>query len=466
MIVMKFGGTSVEDCESIRRVVDIIKGRMKLKPVIVVSAMGKSTSKLLQAVSALAGGNCKESFSILADLKQYHVNEARLLIKNTVERRAFRLIKEYFDDLQRLLGGLSLLGEIPPSRLDKILSYGELLSSAIVADALIDAGIRARLLDSRDFIKTDNCFGAASPIFELTNSRIREVLTPIIENKEVPVIQGFISSTCDGLTTTLGLQGSDYTAGIVGAALGADDIQIWTDVSGLMTADPAIYEGARTVKACTFAEVAELTHFGASLLHPKAIHPAAEENIAVHIYNSRRPDAVGTAITSKLAKCLNPIKSIAYERSVSIMSIGKKATNGSGADSLEHLLKALDEGLGRWHVASLFTAVLATSIVIAFEATALNCDGGRALIDDMSKLGRVRVEADKAVVTLVGEGLRSDMTMASRLVRTLDKIGLEVMLHALSPITINLIVNKRTVETVIARLHAELFEKVDVHAFV
>src|ERR1700730_3193334 len=234
MIVMKFGGTSVEDAPSIERVAEIIRARLHLNPVVVIWAMGKTTRKLLQAAEASAAGDNRSTLRIIADLKTRHVSEARRLVSKSEARDVFPLIEEHFDELKKLLEGLAILGEVPPRGLDKILAYGELLSSAVLTDALIERGIPARLFDARELIKTDDRFGAASPLFEVTNQNIREALTGAIESNVVPVLQGFIGSSRDGATTTLGFEGSDYTATIVGAALDADDIQIWKDVSGLM----------------------------------------------------------------------------------------------------------------------------------------------------------------------------------------------------------------------------------------
>src|SRR5205085_6458455 len=342
MIVMKFGGTSVEDAASIERVTEIIKARLSLRPVVVVSAMGKTTRKLLQAAEASAAGDRSTTLAVVAELKTRHLSEARTLVKSTAERAVFSIIDRHFDELKKLLEGLAILGEVPSRGLDKILAYGELLSSAIVADALAERGVPARLLDAREFVITDDRFGGASPLFDLTNAKTRDSITPVIEAGEVPVIQGFIGATREGATTTLGFEGSDYTAAIVGAALGADDIQIWKDVSGLMTTDPRIFAEARTVKACTFAEAADLTYCGAKVLHPKAIHPAARQNIPVHIYNSKRPDATGTAISATAPRCANLIKSIAYKRPITVIHAkGESISNGTRAVAPEEFLNAL-----------------------------------------------------------------------------------------------------------------------------
>src|SRR5215208_5281260 len=211
MIVMKFGGTSVEDAASIERVSEIIRERLQLRPVVVVSAMGKTTRKLLQAAEASAAGDNRATLAIIADLKTRHVSEARRLVKSSSEREVFPLIEKFFDELKKLLEGLAILGEVPSRGLDKILSYGEMLSSAIVADAMAERGINARLLDSREFIKTDDRFGGASPLFDITNREARRSIAPVIDEGGVPVIQGFIGSTREGATTTLGFEGSDYT---------------------------------------------------------------------------------------------------------------------------------------------------------------------------------------------------------------------------------------------------------------
>ena len=326
MIVMKFGGTSVEDAPSIERVAEIIRARLSLKPVVVVSAMGKTTRKLLQAAEASAAGDSKTTLGLVAALKTRHLSEARRLVKHSDGREVFSLAENHFDELKKLLEGLAVLGEVPPRGLDKILAYGELLSSALLTDALFERGIPARLFDARELIKTDDRYGSASPLFEVTDQLIREAIRPATENGVVPVVQGFIGSSRDGATTTLGFEGSDYTATIIGAALDAEDIQIWKDVSGLMTADPAIFPGARTVKVCSFAEAADLTYFGAKVLHPKAIYPAARKNTPVHIYNSKQPDAA--ARRSRPRPCDARIRSSRSHIKVRSRSSARRTTVG------------------------------------------------------------------------------------------------------------------------------------------
>ncbi|MFY9573746.1 MAG: aspartate kinase, partial [Blastocatellia bacterium] len=393
MIVMKFGGTSVEDAPSIERVAEIIRARLSFKPVVVVSAMGKTTRKLLQAAEASAAGDSRTTLGIVADLKTRHTSEARRLVKKSEGREVFALIDKHFDELKKLLEGLAILGEVPPRGLDKILAYGELLSSAVLADALSERGIPAALLDAREMILTDDRYGSASPLFEITNQKINQAIAPILASGSVPVIQGFIGSSRDGATTTLGFEGSDYTATIVGAALDADDIQIWKDVSGLMTADPAIFSAARTVKICSFAEAADLTHFGAKVLHPKAIHPAARKNIPVHIFNSKRPEDVGTSITADAARCAKPIKTIAYQRPVTIINAtAATIADGSRFVSADDLLRAMLNILAKRRIQPLITSVSASNVVMAIDSREIS-HGGRDFIEAISDHGSAIAEA-------------------------------------------------------------------------
>ena len=462
MIVMKFGGTSVEDAPSIERVAEIIRDRLALKPLIVVSAMGKTTRKLLQAAEASAAGDSRTTLGIVAELKTRHTSEARRLVKKSDGREGFSLIDKHFDELKKLLEGLAILGEVPPRGLDKILSYGELLSSAVLADALSERGIPARLVDARELITTDDRYGSASPLFEITNQKTREAISPLLEDGIVPVVQGFIGSSRDGATTTLGFEGSDYTATIIGAALDAAEIQIWKDVSGLMTADPEIFAGARTVKLCSFAEAADLTFFGAKVLHPKAIHPAARKNIPVRIYNSKRPDAPSTTIAANAPKCINLIKSIAYKRPITI--INASAASSSGRSSADDLLRAFVDVLGQRRIQPLITSVSASSVVVALDSRDLR-HGGRDLIESISDFGKATAEDGRAIVSVVGDGVRSERSLVGRVFKAIDDIEIGLILHGSSPLTMSFVVSDSDVENVIARLHDVFFEQLDPQVF-
>jgi aspartate kinase len=466
MIVMKFGGTSVQNAPYIERVARIIADRLNHSPVVVVSAMGKTTQGLLDAAEASAQRDTARAHSIISDLKITHTDLAAQLIKNPGPAGAPDFVVQYFDELAKLLEGLAILGEVPPRGLDKILSYGELLSSAIVAGALAERGVPACLLDSRDLIKTDDRYGSASPIFDLTNAAIRRQLVPVIESGQVPLIQGFIGSARNGATTTLGFEGSDYTAAIVGAALDAEDIQIWKDVPGLMTADPAIFPSARTVKQCSFAEAAELTYFGAKVLHPKAIHPAAAKNIPVHICDSKHPDGPGTAITSTSPRCSNPIKSITYKRPVTMIRlVAATASHAEGiSDGL--LLSTLVDKVTRSSQARLepmITAASGSSAVIAMDSDRLASNG--PLLNDLAAHCELEISGGRAIVSLVGENLGSDRSLASRVMRVVQELEVGLTLSGSSSMSMNLVVDAADVEEIIARLHDAFFVNLDPQVF-
>jgi aspartate kinase len=465
MIVMKFGGTSVEDGPSIERVAEIIRARLNLKPIIVVSAMGKTTSKLLRASEASAAGDTRTTLSIVADLKTRHWSEARRLVKNPDGREVFQLIEKHFDELKKLLEGLAILGEVPPRGLDKILAYGELLSSAVLSDALRERSVPSQLIDARELIKTDDRFGAASPLFDITNQNLRATIAPLVEGGTVPVIQGFIGSSRDGATTTLGFEGSDYTATIIGAALDADDIQIWKDVSGLMTADPHVLSAARTVKVCSFAEAADLTFFGAKVLHPKAIHPAARKNIPVHIFNSKQPAAPGTRISSDTPPCSNLIKSIAYKKPITIINAtAASSAEGSGFVSADDLLRAFADTLAKRRIQPLITSVSASNVVLALDSRDLK-HGGRDLIESVSEFGTATAVGNRALVSIVGDGVRNEHSLVGKAFKAIDDIELGLILHGSSPITMSFVVAEEDVANVIARLHDAFFDQVDPQIF-
>jgi aspartate kinase len=466
MIVMKFGGTSVEDTASIQRVSEIVRDRLALKPVVVVSAMGKTTRRLLQAAEASAAGDGRTTLGVVADLKNRHYSEARRLITNNANTRGeagdetFVLIDNYFDELKKLLEGLAILGDVPPRGLDKILSYGELLSSTILAGALGCAGIPARLMDSRTFIKTDDRYGSARPLFDLTYSATRDVMHPLLAGGLVPIAQGYIGSTREGATTTLGFEGSDYTAALIGAALQAQDIQIWKDVSGLMTADPAVCPAARTVESCSYREAAELTHFGAKVLHPTAIYPAAERNIPVHIYNSKRPSDAGTSITEIAKPCGNTVKSIAYKKPVTVIKIGSNFEHaGGGPFHEEELLRSVTRELRRRHVAPLITAATGSSLVLVVDSASFDGETQKYLVDEISRFGPVQTDERQSIITLVGAGLPESRNLASLVFNSISDLKIGMIHYGTSPITMNFLVAESDAETVVVRLHELLFDK-------
>ncbi len=321
---MKFGGTSVEDPAAIGRTAAIVQGRVAQgnSPVVVVSAMARVTDQLLRAASCAALGDRTGALAISSRLRSRHRDTAAALVKNPEDVAALiTLIDNKFDSLDEVLRGLAAILELTPRISDLIVSYGERISSQIVAATFRERGIDAAHVDARDIIITDSEFQKAAPIDALIEQKAQEHLIPLIKKGRVPVMGGFIASNEAGMTTTLGRGGSDFTGALVGGAVNAGAIEIWTDVDGIMTADPRVCPDALRVKIISFEEAAELAYFGAKVLHPATILPAVKKNIPVLVLNSRNASCEGTRIISVAPHCKSPFKSIAVKKKLAIIDV-------------------------------------------------------------------------------------------------------------------------------------------------
>jgi len=453
---MKFGGTSIEDTLSVERVVGIIASRLEQCPVVVNSAMGKTTRKLLDIARLSAQGMDEKALLRLDEIGGYHFDMARSLTPDFENSDVRTTLERYFEELRRLLGGLSILRELTPRSQDRILSYGELVATTIIASALQGRGISARWLDARDFIITDEKFTRAKPLDGLTCRSIQEKVRPLVESGYVPVIQGFIGSTRSGATTTLGFEGSDFTAALAGAALDVSNIEIWKDVNGIMTADPRIFAGARTVRNITFEEASELTFFGAKVLHPGTIEPARRKNIPVNIYNSRQPDAGGTTITAQTKRGTNLVKSIAYNMPVCIINI----VSNSHADPAG-FLKSVFDILDREGFTPCAVTTAGTGIAMAVSVS----EDMEHVIDELKRLGTVNITGEKATISLVGENIRTTRDFALVVFRNLEDVNIYMVAQGASPISLTFVVDESDIPSVIARLHEAFFKEPDPDTF-
>jgi aspartate kinase len=283
MIVMKFGGTSVQDAKAIERAADIVKGRLAQKPVVVVSAMSKVTDQLLAMARAAGNGDRKNALSLSRALRERHYNTAGELLGTALFTEFHGDLGVYFEALDELLRGIAAVGELTPRTTDHVAAFGEILSSRIVSAAFSAQGLPSTMVDSRECVVTDAEHMRAAPLMEETNQRLKSKVQPVLDKGRVPVMGGFIGATKAGITTTIGRGGSDYSAAIVGAGLGAERIEIWTDVDGMMTTDPNTCPEARRIKVISFDEAAELAYFGAKVLHPATVLPAIQRNIPVYV---------------------------------------------------------------------------------------------------------------------------------------------------------------------------------------
>ncbi|MFL6274286.1 MAG: lysine-sensitive aspartokinase 3 [Blastocatellia bacterium] len=462
MIVMKFGGTSVGDAAAIHQVAEIVKSKLERAPVVVVSAMTRVTDALLSIARIATERRYEEAAAIIEALRERHLETARALMAGYADTDSYSLawaahsIDYQFNELTGLARSVATLGELTPRSQDAIVSFGERLSSVIVTAAFAARGIRAELVDSRQFILTDNQFTRAAPNMIETRQRTRAVLLPVIESKCVPVAQGFIGSTVDGVTTTIGRGGSDYSAAIIGAAIGAEAIEIWTDVDGLLTADPRVVRAARRIRVISFTEAAELSYFGAKVLHPSTVMPAVEQGIPVHIFNTHNPAGEGTLIVSKPPRTANAIKSIAFKRGVTIINV--TATRMLMAYGF---LRALFEVFERHQT----SVDVVTTSEVSVSMTLDSADNLEAIELDLRKIGEVGIERDKAIVCVVGENLKSTPGVAGRLFSAIGDANINMISQGASEINLTFVTDERDVAVVVERLHEAFFTEADPAVF-
>jgi len=474
MIVMKFGGTSVGDAAAIHQVAEIVASKIERAPVVVVSAMTRVTDTLLRIAHIATERRYEEAAAAINELHQRHVATARELLANIDavasegysldwdERNYYSLvwaersIEYQFTELSGLVRSVATLGELTPRSQDAIVSFGERLSSVIVTAAFRARGILAELVDSRQFIVTDNQFTRATPDRQETHRRVRELLPPVIQSGCVPVAQGFIGSTVDGVTTTIGRGGSDYSAAIIGAVLGAETIEIWTDVDGLMTADPRVIATARRIRVISFAEASELSYFGAKVLHPSTVLPAVEQGIPVHIYNTRNPSCEGTLIVAEARPSRNLIKSIAFKRGVTIVNVT------STRMLLAHgFLRAIFAVFER-HETSIDVV---TTSEVSVSMTLDHTDSLDAITRDLAPIGEVSIEREKAIVCVVGDNLKFTPGVAARLFRAIENTNVNMISQGASEINLTFVIDERDVEPVARALHDEFFKEADPDMF-
>lgn len=455
-IVMKFGGTSVGDAKAIGRAVEIVRGRLDQRPVVVVSAMARVTDQLLQMARASGNGDRKTALTLARDLRERHYNSAGELLGTALFTQFHSDLGTEFEDLEELLRGISAVGELTPRTTDHVASFGEVLSSKLVSAALLAHGIEATLVDSRDCIVTDGNFTRAAPLFEETNAKLGELVQPLIKLPRVPVMGGFVGATRNGITTTIGRGGSDFSAAIIGAGLGAEKIEIWTDVDGMMTTDPNLCPDARRIKTISFDEAAELAYFGAKVLHPATVLPAIQKNIPVYILNSRNANCEGTRITARAPHCKNFFKAIAAKRRITIIDIAAPRM------LLAHgFLKAIFDAFDRHRIPIDVVSTSEVSVSLTVDSN----ESIPALAEDLSRLADVKYEGRKAIVCLVGENLREVPGIAAHVFGQLTDVKIRMISQGASEINLTFVVDEEQVPGIVQRLHKTFFADPDPEIF-
>jgi len=449
LVVMKFGGTSVEDPAA------IVAGRVAQdnQAVVVVSAMAKVTDQLLRAAAAASVGDRTGALAISSRLRSRHRDTAAALVQNPADIAALiDFVDQKFDQLDEVLRGLAAILELTPRISDLIVSFGERISSRIVAQAFRERSIDAVHVDAREVIITDSQFQKAIPQDALIEKRAAEKLRPLIAQGKVPVLGGFIASNEAGITTTLGRGGSDFTAALLGGALSVEAIEIWTDVDGIMTSDPRVCREALRVKVISFEEAAELAYFGAKVLHPATILPAVKKNIPVLVLNSRNASCEGTRITSLAPHCNSPFKSIAVKKKLSIIDVVASRmlmTHGY----LKSIFDIFDKH--QCPVDMVSTSEVSVSLTVDSNEKL------PAIAADLSQLADVKYEGKKALVCMVGDNIRGQSGMAAQVFNAIRHINVRMISQGASEINMSFMIDEDDADEAVRSLHAAFFKEPD-----
>ncbi len=438
MIVMKFGGSSVANAERIRTVIDIVKGRLARKPVVVASALRGVTDDLFKLAEEAVKGHSP-------GIEKIETRHQDLMMELGVDTN---LLDSLYSELSVLLKGISLVKELTPRTLDYVVSFGERLSTRVIAAAFTKAGVPAEQHDAFDIgLLTNDEFGAAQPLPEADAEIKRNVGTMT----RVPVITGYVGKTRNGDITTLGRNGSDFSATILGAALGAEEIEIWSDVDGIMTADPRLVPAAKAIESLTFDEASELAYYGGKVLHPATITPAVRKNIPVRCLNTFKPDQPGTPIVPVIAgPAPRGIKSIAHNLHNLIVTVSTpRMLQGHG------FLARIFDVFGKHKISIDMVSTSEISVSVTLD-TNRNLD---AAVADLRQFAEVSVEKDKAIICVVGEGMRNTAGIAGDIFMSMKEAGVNVLMisQGASKISVAFLVDDRDAQKAVQALHRKFF---------
>lgn len=458
MITMKFGGTSVGDVERLQEIVSIVRSNLDRQPVVIASAMSKVTDLLLHTAQLALQRDTEQVQKNIDSIKDKHLQVANALVAHAERRKA--LIAHHqnlLEELANLYDGVGLLGELSPRSLDAIASFGERFSCLQIAEIFSDSGIAAAYVDARTIIRTDAHYGEAGVDFHVTAANIKKVLLPLVQSRIVPVVTGFIASTKDGITTTLGRSGSDYTGSIVGAALESEEIWIWTDVDGVMTADPRYVKGALVLPEISYREAAEMSYFGAKVIHPKTMLPAIENSIPIRIKNTFNPSHPGTLISRTSNSSASVVKNV-----TSIDSLGLVAIEGNGMLGVPGVSARIFSTLARESINVMMISQASSEHNVCLVIPQKDCrravqelrcefeaEIARKLIDD------VRLHEGVSIVAVVGDGMRGIPGIASKTFSAVADEGVNVIAIAQgsSELNISLVVDQPDARKAVQAIH-------------
>jgi aspartate kinase len=444
--VMKFGGTSLEDPAAVRRAIQIVE-RSGCRPVVVASALAEVTDQLLEAAKQAAQAQLPSALDKLEQMESRHLSLARELVDVASYASLHERLLSDFDLLRELARSIASAGELSPRFQDHFLGVGESLASKIVQAALVAGGRDAAWVDAWSCIVTDAAHTQATPLWDETYQRVHSTMVPLLQQGKIPVLGGFIGATRDGIPTTLGRGGSDFTAAIIGAALRARRIEIWTDVDGIQTTDPKLCADARRIPALSFEEAADLAYFGAKVLHPSTIVPAMRRGIPVLVRNSRNPEGPGTEIAAHSSKpCL--VKAITAKKGIAVVDV--EAVRWLAPELLREVFEVLENHRYRPDLLSASRG----SLTLLVESV----DSLPGVAEQLRGLANVRWHNHRALVSLVGEGVRRQPEIASQVFGVLSDLDLRMICQGASERCISFLVEESRAEEVVRRLHRLFFQ--------
>jgi len=451
MIIMKFGGTSVRDSGAVERLIRIVSESSPQKTVVVVSALAGVTDTLMKIARLSAKGQVEEAVALSAGLEERHLAMSEELFADDKDllKEATEMINRFFGKLNEITRVISILEELSDMSMAKILSYGEILSSSIIHKAMLHSGIRCAYADARSFIVTDSRHLKGEPQIDIICTKVPEILNREFANNDVVITQGFISATIDGAGTTLGRGGSDYSAALIGMAANASEIQIWTDVDGVHTTDPRKVEKTRSISVMSFSEAAELSFFGAKVLHPATIQPAIEKNIPVRVLNSMEPHKKGTLILRDDEVNENGVKAISFKENIIVINVfSMKMLNSFG------FLTRLFEVFGKYGTSVDLISTSEVNVSLTVDSDS-NLEG---IIAEISNFASVSVSRDKSQVSVVGKNLKETKGLGKRIFGAISDYNVTMISQGASDINISFVVNKIDLNAVVGSLHKEFFE--------
>ncbi|NWJ96543.1 MAG: aspartate kinase [Chloroflexi bacterium] len=470
MIVMKFGGTSVGSAERYQSVAKLVGGYREKQPVVVVSAMSGTTDWLLNTARTVSEGgrNLPEPINaerLIAEFRsRYKKVVEETITSPEIRSRTFSAVAAQLHHLLRLLTGIEMLGELSPRSLDAVAAFGEKLSSKIAAAALQDAGFQAEAISTEELIVTDAAFNKAVPLMGPTRAKCRARLLPLLEKGVIPVVTGFIGATEEGITTTLGRGGSDYSASIIGAALDSEEIWIWTDVDGVMSADPRLVVQARSLRRISYAEAGELSHFGAKVIHPLTVLPAVEKGIPLYIKNTFNPEFPGTRIDGSDQTAGGLVKAVASTKNLALVTVAGSSVLAVPGIAARVFAIVSDQKVNVYMISH---ASSGHDLCFVVENKAAQPLVQSLLKEFERELARKEIESITAdsqvtIIAVVGAGMRGTPGVAGRLFSTLGRHGINIIAIAQgsSELNISLIVAADDEKAAVQTIHNEFLSLV------